>query len=70
MGCDCALFIPVKHIIYPETANRKLEAIGRFFKSEPSLFIRRNRKAVQLARPIEYAEVDEHKARQGPDTDQ
>jgi MFS family permease len=55
----CAAFIPVTYMFYPETANRSLEDIDRFFATGPSIIICRNKLATQLARPQEYLEQDE-----------
>lgn len=54
----CFAFIPITYFFYPETANRTLEDIDRFFESKPGVFIHRNKIAVQLHRPAEYIEAD------------
>lgn len=61
----CFSFIPITYLFYPETANRTLEDIDRFFETEPSIVICRNKLATQLSRPDVYAEKDEEIARQG-----
>jgi hypothetical protein len=55
----CFSFIPVTYFFYPETANRTLEDIDRFFEGEPGILIHRNKLAVQLHRPAEFIEADE-----------
>jgi hypothetical protein len=55
----CFAFIPITYFLYPETANRTLEDIDRFFNTEPSVLIHRNKLAVQLHRPAEFIEVDD-----------
>ncbi len=55
----CAAFVPITYFFYPETANRSLEDIDRFFESKPGIFIHRNKIATQLSRPQEYYEADE-----------
>ncbi|KAH5490291.1 hypothetical protein HBI52_225200 [Parastagonospora nodorum] len=55
----CFSFIPITYFIYPETANRTLEDIDRFFEGEPGLLIHRNKLAVQLHRPAAFIEADE-----------
>ncbi|KAF2471622.1 general substrate transporter [Lindgomyces ingoldianus] len=55
----CFAFIPITYFFYPETANRTLEDIDRFFESKPDIFIHRNKVAIQLERPAEYIEADE-----------
>ncbi|KAF2710604.1 sugar transporter STL1 [Pleomassaria siparia CBS 279.74] len=59
----CFAFIPITYFFYPETSNRTLEDVDRFFASKPGIFIHRNKVAVQLHRPIEYIEADERIAR-------
>jgi hypothetical protein len=44
---------------YPETANRTLEDIDRFFETKPGVLVHRNKLAVQLHRPAEFIEADE-----------
>jgi hypothetical protein len=61
----CFSFIPVTYLFYPETANRSLEDIDRFFETNPPLVICRNELATQLARPSVYAEMDDEIWRRG-----
>ena len=61
----CFSFIPVTYLFYPETANRSLEDIDRFFETNPPLIICRNELATQLARPLVYAEMDDEIWRRG-----
>jgi len=61
----CFSFIPATYLFYPETANRSLEDIDRFFETNPPLIICRNEMATQLARPGVYAEMDEEVWRRG-----
>ncbi|KAF2455814.1 sugar transporter STL1 [Lineolata rhizophorae] len=55
----CFAFIPITYFFYPETANRTLEDIDRFFETKPGIFVHRNKLAVQLQRPDVYIEADE-----------
>lgn len=59
----CFSFIPVTYFLYPETANRTLEDIDRFFETKPGIFIHKNRLAMQLHRPDEFIEADARIAR-------
>lgn len=59
----CFAFIPITYFLYPETANRTLEDIDRFFETQPSIIIHKNRLAVQLHRPAEFIEADARIAR-------
>jgi hypothetical protein len=54
----CFSFIPITYFLYPETANRTLEDIDRFFETSPGILIHRNQLAVQLHRPAEFIEAD------------
>ncbi|KAJ4347560.1 hypothetical protein N0V95_005297 [Ascochyta clinopodiicola] len=59
----CFSFIPITYFLYPETANRSLEDIDRFFETKPGILIHRNKLAVQLRRPAEFIEADARIAR-------
>ncbi|KAH8901524.1 MFS transporter [Thozetella sp. PMI_491] len=59
----CASFVPVTYLFYPETANRSLEDIDRFFADNQSIFVFRNKLATQLQRPEIYEEADNEIAR-------
>lgn len=65
----CFAFIPITYFFYPETANRTLEDIDRFFETKPSVLVFRNKLATQLARPQVYVEEDERIAREGDKDD-
>ncbi|KAL4891213.1 general substrate transporter [Aspergillus ambiguus] len=53
-----ASFIPIVYFLYPETANRSLEDIDRFFETNPGILVHRNSLALQLQRPSIFAEED------------
>jgi hypothetical protein len=55
----CFSFIPITYFFYPETANRTLEDIDRFFETKPGILVHQNKLAVQLYRPSEFIEADE-----------
>lgn len=38
-ACICFSFIPIVYLFYPETANRTLEDIDRYFESNPGLVV-------------------------------
>jgi hypothetical protein len=59
----CFAFIPITYLFYPETANRSLEDIDRFFETQPAIMVHRNKLAVQLYRPVEFIELDARIAR-------
>jgi hypothetical protein len=54
----CAAFVPITYLFYPETANRSLEDIDRFFLDHPEILVFRNKIATQLARPQIYSDAD------------
>ena len=57
------MLIMRSQLFYPETANRTLEDIDRFFETKPGIIIARNKLATQLSRPDVYIEQDEEIAR-------
>lgn len=42
-ACICFSFIPITYLFYPETANRTLEDIDRFFESNPGIIVAWNK---------------------------
>jgi MFS family permease len=58
-GVICTAFIPITYLFYPETANRTLEDIDRYFDANPEIIVCRNKLATQLTRPEIYAAEDE-----------
>lgn len=54
----CASFVPITYLFYPETANRSLEDIDRFFEDNRGILVFRNTLATQLHRPHVYEEAD------------
>uniref|UniRef100_A0A093VF32 Sugar transporter STL1 n=1 Tax=Talaromyces marneffei PM1 TaxID=1077442 RepID=A0A093VF32_TALMA len=58
-ACICFSFIPITYLFYPETANRTLEDIDRFFETKPGIIVAWNKTATQLERPEEYIRMDE-----------
>jgi hypothetical protein len=42
-ACICFSFIPVTYLFYPETANRTLEDIDRFFETKPGIIVAWNK---------------------------
>ncbi|KAE9376448.1 sugar transporter [Stipitochalara longipes BDJ] len=57
--CNAAM-VPVVYLFYPETADRSLEDIDRFFKENQGIFIFKYKDAVSVKRPVQYA-VDEQR---------
>lgn len=54
----CASFVPITYFFYPETANRSLEDIDRFFEDNHRLLVPTNKLATQLERPKAYEDAD------------
>ena len=54
----CFSFIPTTYLFYPETANRSLEDIDRFFYDNQKILVFNNKIATQLQRPAIYEEAD------------
>lgn len=54
----CASFVPITYLFYPETANRSLEDIDRFFEDGPGVIVCQNKLATQLSRPSVYEDAD------------
>lgn len=54
----CASFVPITYLFYPETANRSLEDIDRYFEMNGEVLVFRSRLATQLQRPDVYEEAD------------
>ncbi|KAL1989382.1 hypothetical protein VTN96DRAFT_144 [Rasamsonia emersonii] len=61
----CFSFIPITYLFYPETANRTLEDIDRFFENKPGIVVAWDKTATQLSRPEEYIRMDEEIGRRG-----
>jgi hypothetical protein len=60
----CFSFIPITYLFYPETANRTLEDIDRFFYDNHNILVFNNKLATQLQRPAIYEEADREIASQ------
>ena len=59
----CASFIPTTYLFYPETANRTLEDIDRYFEEHRNIFVFNDEMATQLKRPEVWERMDEEIAR-------
>ncbi|KAL2432233.1 MFS-type transporter oryC [Exophiala dermatitidis] len=59
----CASFVPITYFFYPETANRTLEDIDRYFEEHRNIFVHRDKFATQLQRPEVWAQMDQEFAR-------
>ncbi|KAJ9320595.1 hypothetical protein DTO045G8_1553 [Paecilomyces variotii] len=66
-----AAFLPVIYFFYPETANRTLEDMDAYYRSNPDLIVVRDPDAVFVKRPLKYIQHEEEEiqknAKQGGD---
>lgn len=64
-----AAMIPVIYLFFPETADRSLEDVERFFRENHDIFVFRHKDATSVKRPHHYVvdeenRVEESKAKQ------
>ncbi|PYH88513.1 MFS general substrate transporter [Aspergillus ellipticus CBS 707.79] len=57
-------FVPTVYFFYPETANRSLEDIDRFFVENNGLFIHRTPEALCVERPVRYIELENERVKE------
>ncbi|KAB8277247.1 general substrate transporter [Aspergillus minisclerotigenes] len=55
-----AAFLPVIYFFYPETANRTLEDIDAYYRSNPSLIVIKDPDAISVKRPLKHIEHEDH----------
>jgi hypothetical protein len=56
-------FVPIVYFLYPETADRSLEDIDRFFLDNQKIFIHKDKDATSSKRPEKYAEHEREEVR-------
>ncbi|THW11565.1 general substrate transporter [Aureobasidium pullulans] len=56
-------FIPVVYLWYPETADRTLEDMDRFFRENHDVFVFRHKDAISTKRPLAYIEREQDEVR-------
>ncbi|KAJ5097334.1 general substrate transporter [Penicillium angulare] len=49
-----AAFLPILYFFYPETANRSLEDMDAYYRSNPSLIVTKDPDAISRKRPLKY----------------
>lgn len=59
-----AAIIPVIYLFFPETADRSLEDIERFFRENHEIFVFKNKEATSVKRPAQYAIDEQDKIRE------
>jgi Sugar (and other) transporter len=58
-----AAFVPIVYIFFPETADRSLEDMDRFFQENKSIIVFRDKEATASKRPARYWEIEENEYR-------
>ncbi|KAL5360266.1 general substrate transporter [Aspergillus floccosus] len=65
-----AAFLPVIYFLYPETANRTLEDVDAYYRTNPPLIVIRDPDAISTKRPLKYIQhEDEEIQRKAKDQD-
>ncbi|KAK2744638.1 hypothetical protein FQN57_004243 [Myotisia sp. PD_48] len=54
-------YFPIVYFIYPETTQRTLEDMDMIFRTNPSVFVFRNRNLTQRARPQDFIEMEKQR---------
>ncbi|KAL4946584.1 hypothetical protein BDV06DRAFT_233147 [Aspergillus oleicola] len=54
-----AAFLPVIYFLYPETANRTLEDLDEYYRTNPSLVVVGDKDATSVARPVKYIQHED-----------
>ncbi|KAF2675300.1 general substrate transporter [Microthyrium microscopicum] len=57
-------FVPIVYIFYPETADRSLEDVDRFFSENQNVLVFRDKEAISGRRPARYLEREVEEYRQ------
>ncbi|KAJ9151858.1 general substrate transporter [Pleurostoma richardsiae] len=58
-----AAFLPIIYFLYPETANRHLEDIDAYYRTNPSLIVTRDSDAISTKRPLKYIQHEAEEIR-------
>jgi hypothetical protein len=64
-----ASFVPIVYLFYPETADRTLEDIDRFFRSNHDVLVFRHEDAISSKRPAAYRLHEEDEVRRNSSVD-
>jgi hypothetical protein len=56
-------FVPIVYLFYPETADRSLEDVDRFFQENHDLLVDKDKDATSSKRPKRYAELEKAEVR-------
>lgn len=52
-------FVPIVYFFYPETADRTLEDLDRYFREHDNILVHKDHEATSGKRPIRYIEQDQ-----------
>ena len=58
-----AVFMPVIYFLYPETANRTLEDLDDYYRSNPALIVTNDPDAICVKRPQKFIDREEEEIR-------
>ncbi|PWY66506.1 general substrate transporter [Aspergillus sclerotioniger CBS 115572] len=58
-----AAFLPVIYLFYPETANRTLEDLDAYYRSNPPLIVINDPDAISVKRPLKYIQHEDEELR-------
>lgn len=56
-------FVPTIYFLYPETADRTLEDLDGYFRTNPPLLVFRDKDVISNKRPAAYIEAEEDNVR-------
>ena len=56
-------FIPIVYCLYPETSDRTLEDMDRFFRENHDILVFRHKEAISTKRPLAYIEREQEEIR-------
>lgn len=62
-------FIPTIYFLYPETADRTLEDLDAYFRTNPPLLVFRDKDVIASKRPAAYIEAEEDNIRRASSAD-
>lgn len=62
-------FVPTIYFLYPETADRTLEDLDAYFRTNPPLLVFRDKDVISSKRPAAYAEAEEDNVRRASSVD-
>lgn len=62
-------FVPTIYFLYPETADRTLEDLDAYFRTNPPLLVFRDKDVIASKRPAAYIEQEEDNVRRASSVD-